>query len=43
MGRKEESDQQLQIATEMEKQATEKQRTVFKILDPGTNSAAGPK
>jgi hypothetical protein len=43
MGRKEDSDQQLQIATELEKQATEKQRTVFKIIDPGTTSAADPK
>jgi tetratricopeptide (TPR) repeat protein len=43
MGRKEDSDQQLQIATQLEKQATEKQRTVFKIIDPGTNSAGDPK
>jgi len=34
MGRKEDSDQQLKIATQLEKQATEKQRTVFKILNP---------
>ncbi len=43
VGRKEDSDQQLQIATQLEKQATEKQRTVFKIIDPGTNSASDPK
>jgi tetratricopeptide (TPR) repeat protein len=43
MGRKEDSDQQLQIASELEKQATEKQRTVFKIIDPGTTSAVDPK
>jgi tetratricopeptide (TPR) repeat protein len=43
VGRKEDSDQQLQIATELEKQATEKQRTVFKIIDPGTTSATDPK
>lgn len=35
MGRKQESDEQLQIATQLEKEATEKQRTVFKILNPG--------
>lgn len=35
LGRKEESDQQLEIATQLEKEATEKQRTVVKILDPG--------
>ena len=34
MGRKQESDEQLQIATQLEKEATEKQRTVFKILKP---------
>ena len=39
LGRKEESDQQLQIATQLEKEATEKQRTVFKILNPGDTSA----
>lgn len=39
IGRKEDSDRQMQIATQLEKQATEKQRMVFKIIDPGTNSA----
>jgi len=43
VGRKEDSDQQLQIATQLEKQATERQRTVFKIIDPGTNSGADAK
>jgi tetratricopeptide (TPR) repeat protein len=43
IGRKDDADQQLQTATQLEKQATEKQRTVFKIINPGTNAAAGPK
>jgi len=29
----------VQIATQLEKEATEKQRTVFKILNPGDTSA----
>jgi tetratricopeptide (TPR) repeat protein len=40
MGKKEESEQQLAIATQLEKQATEKQRTVFKILNPGEAGTA---
>lgn len=35
MGHKQDSEQQLQIATQLEKEATQKQRTVFKILNPG--------
>ena len=41
MGRKEESENQFQIATQLEKQATEKQRTVFKILNPTDTGATG--
>jgi hypothetical protein len=44
MGRKQESDQQLQIATRLEHQEAEKQRTVFKILDTGPeNTSADQK
>jgi len=38
MGRKQESDEQLEIANRLEHAETESQRTVFKSLDP---SAAG--
>ena len=41
LGRKQESDEQLQIATQLEKESSEKQRTVFKILNPG-NAADSP-
>jgi hypothetical protein len=44
MGRKQESEQQLQIATRLEHQEAEKQRTVFKILDTGPeNTSADQK
>ncbi len=36
MGRKAESDQQLEIATQLEHADAEKQKVVFKILDPAT-------
>jgi tetratricopeptide (TPR) repeat protein len=39
MGRKAESDQELQRAVRLEQQGTEKQRTIFKIADPGSASA----
>jgi tetratricopeptide (TPR) repeat protein len=39
MGRKEDSDQQFQIATRLEKEATEKQRTVLKVLNPSDATA----
>jgi tetratricopeptide (TPR) repeat protein len=43
MGRKEESDQQLQIAARIEHEEAEKQRTVFKILNNGSlDSTAAP-
>jgi tetratricopeptide (TPR) repeat protein len=35
MGRKQESAEQLQIATRLEHEETEKQRTMLRILDPG--------
>jgi tetratricopeptide (TPR) repeat protein len=40
MGRKEESEQQLQIATRLEHEEAEKQRTVFKILDTGSEDTS---
>jgi tetratricopeptide (TPR) repeat protein len=40
MGRKSESDQELQKATQLRHQETEKQRTILKLLDPG--SAVAP-
>jgi tetratricopeptide (TPR) repeat protein len=39
MGRKAESDQELQKATQFGHQEVEKQRTIFKILDPGSTRA----
>jgi tetratricopeptide (TPR) repeat protein len=39
MGRKAESDQELQKATQLGHQEVEKQRTIFKILDPGSARA----
>jgi tetratricopeptide (TPR) repeat protein len=42
MGRKEESEQQLQIATRLEHEEAQKQRTVFKILDTGSGNGSVP-
>ena len=42
LGRKEESSQQLQIATRLEHEESEKQRTVFKILDTGSENSSVP-
>jgi|HubBroStandDraft_5_1064220.scaffolds.fasta_scaffold72817_2 tetratricopeptide (TPR) repeat protein len=39
MGRKAESDQELQKAVQLEHQGTEKQRTIFKLMDPGSVGA----
>jgi tetratricopeptide (TPR) repeat protein len=43
LGKKEDSEQELQIATRLEHEQTEKQRTVFTILDPGPGPASDPK
>jgi tetratricopeptide (TPR) repeat protein len=40
LGRKEESNQQLQIASQLDQEEAEKQRTVFTILDTGQPDAA---
>ena len=40
MGRKQESDEQLQIATRLEHEQTESQRTVFRILDSGLSAGS---
>lgn len=42
MGRKEESEQQLQIASRLEHEEAQKQRTVFKILDAGSGDIPVP-
>lgn len=42
MGRKAESDQQLEIATQLEHDETERQKVVFKILDPATVQGSDP-
>ena len=40
VGRKEDSAQQFEIATRLEREATEKQRIVFKILNPSDAATA---
>jgi tetratricopeptide (TPR) repeat protein len=40
MGRKQESEQQLQIATRLEHEEAEKQRTVFKIVETGPDDTS---
>jgi tetratricopeptide (TPR) repeat protein len=40
LGRKQESDEQFQIATRLEHEQLEKERTVFTILNPGTSTSA---
>jgi tetratricopeptide (TPR) repeat protein len=43
LGKKQESEQELAIATRLEHEETEKQRTVFTILDPGPGSTPDPQ
>lgn len=43
MGHKQESEQQLQIATRLEHEEAENQRTVFKILDTGPQNTDAPE
>jgi tetratricopeptide (TPR) repeat protein len=43
LGRKQESNEQLQIATRLEHEETEKQRTMLRILDPGDGSDSTQK
>jgi hypothetical protein len=40
MGRKQDSEQQLQIATRLEHEEAEKQRTIFRILDTGPENTS---
>jgi len=42
MGRKPESDRELEKVTQLEQEEVEKQRTIFKISDPGSVSAQTP-
>ena len=40
MGRKEDSEKQLQIASRIDKEEAERQRTIFKVLDPASAGAS---
>jgi tetratricopeptide (TPR) repeat protein len=42
MGRKEDSEKQLQIASRIDQEEAERQRTFFKVLDPGSPEAQNP-
>jgi hypothetical protein len=43
LGRKQESNEQLQIATRLEHEESEKQRTMLRILDPGDGTDSTEK